>query len=321
MTAHWNLEGNSEQAVITGKQALKYIVGQRNIDSNIVAHNWLGVAYHNLGQFEPSIDALNKALSLIPEARNADFFGTNGMVSVNCKAWLIRSLAQIGNFSETLRYGEEAIQTATERDWPLSIVFAYYAVGAVALIQGEFDQAIAALEHGLKVCEASEIPVQRPLVVSGLAAAYAFVGRFDEALRLLENSANRSVWMPEVGSQQVPRGKAMGMVWEVETYMLAGAHSEAEALARRALAVFAESKHRGSEAWLRYLLGDLLARPYPAHLIQAEASYREALTLADDLRMRPCKHIVIWGLDRSMLRPRSLQRPAPNFSQQLNSTE
>ena len=145
MTAHWNLEGNSEQAVITGKQALKYIVGQRNIDSNIVAHNWLGVAYHNLGQFEPSIDELNKALSLIPEARNADFFGTNGIVSVNCKAWLIRGLAQIGNFSETLRYGEEAIQTATERDWPLSIVFAYYAVGAVALIQGEFDQAIAAL--------------------------------------------------------------------------------------------------------------------------------------------------------------------------------
>ena len=145
MTAHWNLEGNSEQAVITGKQALKYIVGQKNIDSNIVAHNWLGVAYHNLGQFEPSIDELNKALSLIPEARNAEFFGTNGIVSVNCKGWLIRSLAQIGNFSETFRYGEEAIQTATERDYPLSVVFAYFAVGAVALIQGEFNQAIAAL--------------------------------------------------------------------------------------------------------------------------------------------------------------------------------
>jgi len=38
---------------------------------------------------------------------------------------------------------------------------------------------------------------------------------------------------------------------------------------------------------LRCLLGDLLARPYPAHLIQAEASYREALTSAQDLRMRP----------------------------------
>jgi tetratricopeptide (TPR) repeat protein len=208
----------------------------------------------------------------------------------------MRSLAQIGNFSETLRYGEEAIQTATERDYPLSIVFAYFAVGAVALIQGKFDQALAALEHSLKVCEASEIPVQRPLVVSGLAAAYAFVGRFDEALRLLENTANRSVWMPGVGSRQVPLGKAMGMVWEVETYTLAGAHTEAEALARRALAVFAESKHRGSEAWLHCLMGDLLTRRQPADLIHAEASYKEALSLAQDLGMRPLQARCYLGL-------------------------
>ena len=78
MTAHWNLEGNSEQAVITGKQALEHTFGPKNIESNIVAHNWLGVAYHNLGQFEPSIDELKKALSLIPEERNSDLFGTNG---------------------------------------------------------------------------------------------------------------------------------------------------------------------------------------------------------------------------------------------------
>jgi tetratricopeptide (TPR) repeat protein len=296
MTAHWNLEGNSEQAVITGKQALKYIARRSNIDSNIVAHNWLGVAYHNLGQFGPAIDELKNALSLIPETRNAEFFGTNGIVSVNCKGWLIRSLAQIGNFSETLRYGEEAIHTATERDYPLSVVFAYYAVGAVALIQGEFDGAIKALEHGLKVCEAAEIPVQRPLVVSGLAAAYAFVGRSDEALRLLESTPDRSVWMTGAENRQVPLGKAMGTIWDVETYTLAGRHSEAETLARRVLAVFGESKHRGSEAWLRCLLGDLLARLYPDYLLQAEASYREALSLAQDLGMRPLQAHCYLGL-------------------------
>jgi sugar phosphate isomerase/epimerase len=79
----------------------------------------------------------------------------------------------------------------------------------------------------------------------------------------------------------------MGMVWEVETYMLAGRHIEAEALARRALAVLAESKHRGSEAWLRYLLGDLLARHHPVDLMRAEVSYKEVLTLAQELGMRP----------------------------------
>src|SRR5262245_29377430 len=298
MTAHWNLAGNSEQAVITGQEALKYIVAERNIDSNIVAHNWLGVAYHNLGQFESSIDELRKALSLIPEARNAEFFGTNGIVSVNCKAWLIRSFAQIGDFSEARRYGKGAIQTATERDYPLSVVFAYFAVGAVALIQGEFDQAVVALEYGLKVCEAAEIPVQRAQIVSGLAASYAFVGRFDEALRLLESTTDRSAWMTGAGSGQMPLGRGMGMVWEVETYMLAGRHSEAEALARRALAVLAESKHRGSEAWLRYLLGDLPARHHPVDLMHAEVSYKEALTLAQELGMRPVQAHCCLGIGR-----------------------
>ena len=117
-----------------------------------------------------------------------------------------------------------------------------------------------------------------------------------ETLRLLENTANRSVWMPGVGSRQVPLGKAMGMVWEVETYRLAGAHTEAEALARRALAVFAESKHRGSEAWLHCLMGDLLTQRQPADLIHAEASYKEALSLAQDLGMRPLQARCYLGL-------------------------
>jgi hypothetical protein len=169
----------------------------------------------------------------------------------------------------------------------LSIVFAYYAVGAAALIRGEFDRAIAALEHGLKVCEAAEIPVQRPLVVSGLAVGYAFVGRFDEAQRLLENSSDHSVLTTEGETPKVPLGKALGMVWDVETYLLAGRYSEAEALACQALAVLGKSKHRGSDAWLKYLLAENLARRDSAELIQAECNYRAAMTLARDLGMRP----------------------------------
>jgi class 3 adenylate cyclase/tetratricopeptide (TPR) repeat protein len=296
MTAHWNLAGNSEQAVITGKQALEHTSRSKNIESNIVAHNWLGVAYHNLGQFGPSIHELETALALLTEQRKYDFLGTAGIVSVNCKAWLIRGLAQIGKFRETLQYGEQAIQTATERERPLSIVFAYYAVGAVAVIKGDFDQAMAALEHALKVCEAAELPVQRPLVVSGLAAAYAFVGRFDDALRLLESSANRGVWTTEAGSRQASLGKAMGMVWEVEAYMLAGKHNEAEMLARQNLGVFAESKDRGSVAWQKYLLGETLMRRDGPLSTEAEASYREALTLAQELGMRPLQAHSYLGL-------------------------
>ena len=200
---------------------------------------------------------------------------------------MIRSLAQIGRFHETLRPGEEAIRIATERNYPLSIVFGHYAVGAAALIRGDFDRAIAALEHALKICETAEIPVQRPLVVSGLAIAYAFVGRFDEAMRFLESTADRTTRVMDGETQQVPLGRALGMVWDVQTYMLAGRYSEAEIMARQALEVLGKSQHRGSEAWLKYPLGGILARREPPLSTQAEASYAEAITLAEQLGMRP----------------------------------
>jgi hypothetical protein len=86
------------------------------------------------------------------------------------------------------------------------------------------------------------------------------------------------------------------MVWEVETYMLAGKHKEAETLARQGLAVFAESKDRGSVAWQKYLLGETLMRRDASLSTQAEASYRKALTLAQELGMRPLQAHSYLGL-------------------------
>ncbi|MGH7930649.1 MAG: hypothetical protein ACREQV_23000 [Candidatus Binatia bacterium] len=208
---------------------------------------------------------------------------------------MIRSLAQIGKFNETLAHGEEAIQIATERDYPLSIVFAYNAVGVVALLKGEFSEAIVALERSLSVCEAAEIPVQRPLVVSCLSSAYAYVGRFDEALRLLESTTDREAWMSTERSRQLPFGKAMRMVWEVEALMLADRRSDAEALARRVLEVSEASKDKGSEGWLRCQLADLMTWREPKH---AEASYTQAINLAQKLSMCPLQARCHLGLGR-----------------------
>ena len=74
------------------------------------------------------------------------------------------------------------------------------------------------------------------MIGGALPKPQRLVGRFEEALRLLESTADRSVWMTGAGSGRMPLGRSLGMVWEVETYMLAGRHSEAEDLAGRVLA-------------------------------------------------------------------------------------
>ncbi|PYJ79316.1 MAG: hypothetical protein DME69_05220 [Verrucomicrobia bacterium] len=280
MTAHWQIQGNSEQAITCANQALNHTKAPEHLDLHIVAHYFLGVAHHNVGQYDQAIGVLERALSLIGD-RKYEMFGMPVIVSVVCRAWLVRCLAQMGKFSEAVPGGDEAIQTALESNHPYSIVYAYYGVGVLFLIKGDFDKAIAVLERGLKVCQDAEIPVHRPLIDSCLGSAYASIGRVDGALRLLDRAVEDTAWMRRMG------GQALRMALVSEAYMLAGRTDSAEALARRGLELSGKSKDKGSRAWLLRILGDLTARRSPLKAEQAEANYAEALGLARELGMRP----------------------------------
>jgi tetratricopeptide (TPR) repeat protein len=69
--------------------------------------------------------------------------------------------------------------------------------------------------------------------------------------------------------------------------MLAGRLEEAHALAERALALARAHQERGHQAYALRLLGDIAARHESPERGQAEVHYKQALTLADELGMRP----------------------------------
>jgi len=71
-----------------------------------------------------------------------------------------------------------------------------------------------------------------------------------------------------------------------EGYLLAGRMEEAMTQALRALELSCAHQERGHEAWVHRLLGDLHAHREPPAVEQAEASYQQALVLADALGMR-----------------------------------
>src|SRR5438309_6919511 len=72
-----------------------------------------------------------------------------------------------------------------------------------------------------------------------------------------------------------------------EAQMLAGRLEDAQAIAERALAHAREYQARGFEAYALRLLGDIAAHCDPLEATQAETHYRQALTLAEELGMRP----------------------------------
>ena len=72
-----------------------------------------------------------------------------------------------------------------------------------------------------------------------------------------------------------------------EAYLLAGRMDDAIRFARRALDLSRNHKERGNEAWALRLLGEIASHPDPPDVHEAEAHYRQALALADELGMRP----------------------------------
>jgi tetratricopeptide (TPR) repeat protein len=135
--------------------------------------------------------------------------------------------------------------------------------------------------QGLALCRASgSVNVLRPIAV-GLGYAYALQGRLAEGRALLEEAISVAL---RTGALQ---GHAYRVAWLSEVCRLAGRREEAWQHAHQALDLARQQKERGREAQALHQLGVIHAHTDPPDVAQAEAHYRQALALAEELGMRP----------------------------------
>jgi tetratricopeptide (TPR) repeat protein len=151
----------------------------------------------------------------------------------------------------------------------------------VYLHKGDVPQAIPVLERGLDRCQVANILAWFPTVAAPLGYAYTLVGRVAEGLPLLQQAAAQDT------SRGLSAGHARWVAYLSEAYLLTGRMDEAMGLARSALAFAHDLKARGNEAYALWLLGEIHSQQDSFDAVQAEAHYRQALALADELGMRP----------------------------------
>src|SRR5262249_9387411 len=106
-------------------------------------------------------------------------------------------------------------------------------------------------------------------------------GRLREALPLLEQAVEQSARMQQMTYYP------LWMAHLSEAYLLSGHLRDAHQRAGQALALSRDYKQRGYEAYILRLRGEIAAHCDPREVEPAEAFYRQALTLADELGMRP----------------------------------
>jgi tetratricopeptide (TPR) repeat protein len=269
--------GDPQRAVEVGQHACALAGTLEDTALQAVTHLFLGRAYHALGDYPQAIALLRQSLVSREGELLRERFGLSALPSVISRDLLARCLAEVGVFTEGLAHGEAGLRIAEAIDHPNSLIQACRGIGYVYLYKGELRQAIPWLERGLDICQVWDIPLLLYIVSSTLGYAYVLSGRVSEALPLLEQSVSAEV--TEIGSGPY--------VWLSEAYLRLDRLDEALALAARGLEFCRMHAQRGEQAWVLRLLGEIHAHRQPPEAELAEASYREALALAETLGMRP----------------------------------
>jgi tetratricopeptide (TPR) repeat protein len=268
-----------DRAIASGERALAIAAALGDFRLQVATHAFLGQTYYFLGDYRRALDIFRRNMTSLEGDLRGEHFGGGVTAFLYSCTWLVASLAELGAFTEGVAHGEEQVRAAKSIAQPEKVVQASFATGLLSLRKGDLDEAIATLERGLGLCKVWNLGGWLPILPSHLGYAYALSGRVAKAVPLLEQVLGPNV--PITGAD------AFGMAYLSEAYLLAGRREEAMQFARRALALSSERNLRGQQAWVLRLLGEIGAQRDPSKVELAEAHYRQALALAEELGMRP----------------------------------
>jgi len=177
--------------------------------------------------------------------------------------------------------GEEALRIAETIDRPWALVHAHTGLGIAYLKKGDLDRAIPTLGRAIDVAHSVGMRSHRAGAVGHLGAAYALAGRIPESAALLEEAIAQTT---SLGSRW---RQAQFTVWLSEVRLRETRIADAADLAARALLLARDHEQRGVEAWVLRFLGEIDSHREPPDIEGSEGHYRQAMSLAAELGMRP----------------------------------
>jgi tetratricopeptide (TPR) repeat protein len=277
--AHFHFTGAYDQAITAYQRTIATSTALGEVALQVQVTLMQGITYYTLGNYHRAIDCFSNNVAFLVGKRSRELFGLAGFPAVFSHANLALCLMELGAFAEGRVHAEEAVRVAEVVNQPFSLTEAYHVAGALALRQGDLPKAIPLLERGLHLCQGGGVPRFFPALALALGVAYALCGRVAETLPLLEQAVQLSAlrWPSYLSP----------FLWPAEAYLLVGRLEEATTVACRALDHAIIHKERGYQAQARWLLGEVARRCDPPEAAPAKAHYRQALTLAEALGMRP----------------------------------
>jgi class 3 adenylate cyclase/tetratricopeptide (TPR) repeat protein len=278
---HFITTGAYAQAIAAGQRSHALATASGELVLSTLAHSYLGIAYAVQGDYRRAIDCFGPTVAALEGAQRYEFFRELYPPAVFCRAWLAVCHAALGTFAEGRTLGDEGLRIAEAVGHPASLTHASWGIGRLSLQQGDLPRALPMLERALGLCQDAGLFIFFPMIAAALGAVYTLSGRVADAVALLTQALEQATTMGYISIW------AHCSLFLGEAHRAAGRLEEAHALAERALAYARAHQERGHQAYALRLLGDIAAQREPSAVPRAAAHYRQALTLAEELGMRP----------------------------------
>jgi class 3 adenylate cyclase/tetratricopeptide (TPR) repeat protein len=269
--------GRTVEAVRTARDAVELASSlQEPALKGFVTH-YMGQALWSAGAYREAVAYLRNGVAAIRDDECAVVVGP--LLSVLCSHHLSLCLAELGEFPEAASIAEQAVQIAEARDHVWSSVLAYRGAAMVDIELGRIEEAIASAARSFDFCVAHDLR----FLLGNQAVLYghslALSGRIAEGINMIDRAVRASGGSPGLQGAIGSRAAA--------AYLRADRPEMARDSALTALEFADRRAQQGEAARARRVLGDI-ATLHPSLLTHsAEHYYREAVSRADALGMRP----------------------------------
>ena len=281
LSQHFYHEAAYDQAIAAAQRVLAFATAGRDTVLHARANHYCGLAYEAQTHYRQAIECFGEIVTALDGERRYERFGQPALPAVVSRANSAGCHAELGMFAEGRALGEEGLRIAEAAAHPVSLMIAFWGMGLLALRQGDLQRALPRLERAVGLSQDADLPGWFPRMAAPLGAAYTLAGRVADALPLLTQALAQMTAMERVDFQarcRLPLG---------EVQLVAGHLEEAQTLAKQALTHARAHQEHGHQAYALRLLGAIAARCEPPESALAEAYYRQALALTDELGMRP----------------------------------
>ena len=192
LSLHFYLMGAYDQAIAAAQRALALATAGGEVVLHLLANLHLGIAYQTQGDYRRAIDCLWQTMTSLDSVQRHKRFG-EFILAVFIPAYLAACHAELGTFAEGSSVGDEGLQMAEAVDHPMSLMFASWGIGLLALRQGDLSRAVPLLERAVRSCQDADRPACFPLMAAALGATYTLARRTADAMLLLTQALEHAI--------------------------------------------------------------------------------------------------------------------------------